>query len=375
VRGARFGTIKYEDFALKQTGLSSTGSMVPVRYAKVQVVREDDDEVLAEGKTNSQGEYDIGFVNDDVPGYYVRLVSESNDLLLKQSVKTLDDKLYTWKTDVFDETEDPINEDADLEIEKNKEAGALNIYDVGVTSWQHAWSNSGKLLPALTFYWTDGQKPGGKKSSFATRDNKIYILGAEADPDQYDDVIIAHEYGHFVHNNISKNDSPGGPHSSNNQVAPTLAFAEGWATYFGITANKVTAYMDTKKNGAMQTYYSIETPPAKKTKGNEGGKLEGNISEAIVSAVLLDLADSSNETKDTLAKQASVFMIMTGYLQSGNSKFKDRGVEGRDLVDFLDGWFCLGYGEKGEDDKTGVRGNVVGLHELSYDFKEVTSCK
>ena len=128
--------------------------------------------------------------------------------------------------------------------------------------------------------------------------------------------------------------------------------------------------------GGMGSYCSIETLPADYPKGNADSKLEGNVNEALVAAVLLDLYDSTNETKDTLTKTANVFAILTSYLQDGNTKFKDRGYAGRDLVDFLDGWRCLGYGEEGEaDNKAGLRGNVIGLAELSYDFAAVVSCK
>jgi len=38
------------------------------------------------------------------------------------------------------------------------------------------------------------------------------------------------------------------------------------------------------------------------------------------------------------------------------------------VVDFLDGWSCLGYGDQGADDTKGMRGIVKTLHKLSYDF-------
>jgi len=44
-------------------------------------------------------------------------------------------------------------------------------------------------------------------------------------------------------------------------------------------------------------------------------------------------------------------------------------------VDFLDGWFCLGYGDMGANDTEGMRGIVKTLHGLSYDFAAVAPCK
>ena len=58
----------------------------------------------------------------------------------------------------------------------------------------------------------------------------------------------------------------------------------------------------------------------------------------------------------------------------GGPAFRDRGVAGADLVDLLDGWFCLGLGNRG-DAVSGVEGNVVGLHRFNYDFAPVASCR
>jgi hypothetical protein len=104
--------------------------------------------------------------------------------------------------------------------------------------------------------------------------------------------------------------------------------------------------------------------------------LSGSVSEAVVSAVLYDLFDSTNEDKDDLSgKNAAIWTVLTSYLKAGNAKFAERGAAGRDLVDFLDGWSCLGFGDRGADDAHGLRGVVKGLAGLSYDFAELASCK
>jgi len=368
------GTVKYEDFAVTSAGLSASGSMVPVRFITVQVVREEDEEVLAEGFTDTRGRYSIDFENDGESGYYVQVVAETDSERLKQKVTDLDGNLYSWRTeDSYDETETPDNKDINIEIKKDVSGAALNIWDVGVTTSTYAKIYGGATLPAIQFLWTDGQKPLGEDASFFTSKNKIYVLGDPDDSDCYDDIILGHEYGHFVMSAISRDDSPGGGHSSNEQSNPLLAMSEGWATFFGVTAFGGSTYIDTNKGG-VGVYYSIETLPATKPLGNEGDKLDGNLSEAVAAAVLLDLFDSDNETKDTLSN-IGVWNVITTYFKKDNSKFSDRGVAGVDLVDFLDGWFCLGYGEKGEDDSTGVRGNVKGLHKLSYDFTDLASCE
>lgn len=369
------GTMKYEDFMLSSAGLAAAGQMVPIRFAKVQVVRKDDDEVLAETHTNSEGKYDIGFLNEGEPGYYVRLIAQSELDTFKQEVLNLDGKYYSWKSDVFDETIIPKNENVNIEVPRDKEAGAWNIWDCGYAGWLEAWKNTGRIMPLVKFYWTKGEKPQGKNYSFATSQMKIFVLSDAADADEYDDLVLGHEYGHLTQMNYSKFDSVAvNSHSPWTEAPPTLAFSEGWATYFGNSIYKVTTYLDTNPNGVGFSF-DIETLDPGIPLGNKPKNLSGELTEGVTAAVLQDLADATNESKDTVNKPSGIWKVLTGYMQKDNPKFKDRGVAGRDLVDFLDGWYCLGLSYKDDDNSKGVRGVVIGLHELSYDFADVDSCK
>ena len=47
--------------------------------------------------------------------------------------------------------------------------------------------------------------------------------------------------------------------------------------------------------------------------------------------------------------------------------FSLRNHRGVDLVDFLDGWFCLGNNSRGSAND-GVEGIVNGLHKFPYDY-------
>jgi hypothetical protein len=383
------GTVKFEDFPVTDVGLGA-GAMVPVRYAKVQVVRSngspDEDWILADGNTDAAGKYDITFLNDkpEEPGFYVRVLAQQNKPTLKQVVQNLNGDIYQFRVPkqaepLIDGSKPPADKQGfklDIEVKKADGAGALNIFDVGLDASLYVWSHTGRTPPMITFKWTAGQKPLGKDASFYdSATDTIYVLGDPLDSDEYDDVILGHEYGHFVLQKYSVDDSPGGAHSSNSRSAPALAWSEGWATFFACASQKRTSYADTDAAG-MGVFYSIETLPAAKPLGNKDNKLEGDLSEATVAAVLMDLFDSSNETNDTLSgKSTAIWGVATSYLANGFAKFADRGAAGRDLVDFLDGWFCLGYGDKGADDTTGVRGIVKTLHGLSYDFAAVPSCK
>ncbi|MDO8453221.1 MAG: hypothetical protein Q7S59_01465 [Sulfurimonas sp.] len=364
------GKVSYEDFPVSRIGLGSS-RMLPVRFAEVQVVRNFDNATLAIGATDASGRYEISFQNDDTEhsGYYVLVYARQDSIILKQEVRDFSRNVYSFKSgSVIDEIQTPQKSDMDIAIEKSNNAGAMNIFDVGVSCSDYARLHGGRVPDKLTFFW---QVNGISGSYFSPLNREIVILGKLSDSDEYDDLVIGHEYGHFVMSTYSKSSSPGGSHTLAPSV-PALAWSEGWATYFSAAALNKSYYVDTTATG-VGAYYSIESLPSSITLGNIDGKLEGSLSEAVVSSVLWDLYDSTNETFDTLSdKSIAIWKIFTTYLNGVN--FRDRGESGIDLVDFLDGWFCLGYGDKGSDG-VGMVGNVWSMHALSYDFKELDACK
>ena len=137
-------------------------------------------------------------------------------------------------------------------------------------------------------------------SFYSAPNAAIIVSSAPQNPDDYDDVVLAHEYGHFVLDKYSKDDSPAGTHGPYGIADPRLAWSEGWATYFGVVSQKRTSYADTIPGG-MGLFHSIETLPTGMPLGNQNDQLTGNLSEGVVSAVLMDLDDTTNETNDTIS--------------------------------------------------------------------------
>jgi len=378
------GKVTYEDFTVGRTTLAAAGRQVPARQVLVQVVRRSDDVVLSDGYTNAAGDYRITFDNDGDPGVYVRVLAMSDTDTNKQEVQALNGELYSWETtETFDETEDSVRENINFEIKKADKAAALNLMDVGLRSHDYARTSMGKALDKVTWKWTEGSLANGNNYSYHSA-GSIVVLSSATDPDEYDDPVLAHEFGHFVMWNVSTNNSPNGQHHPMNRVDGRLAWSEGWGTFFGQAALGQPMYVDTTRNAAGASTsgnsWSIETPPTAAGSahplGNAGNTMSGNVSEGIVSAVLWDLHDTTNEARDTLSgRDGAIFGSFTKYLRSPNARFADRGIAGRDLVDFVDGWRCLGYGSDGADDTKGLRGNLRGRHSLTYDFGVLASCK
>ncbi|HCP44821.1 MAG TPA: hypothetical protein DIU15_02155 [Deltaproteobacteria bacterium] len=364
------GRIRYEDFAQSSSGLSSTGAYVPARYVTVQAVAVEGEAVVASGSTDRTGRYSLDIPVDDLdaadPRVRIRVVAQASNARVRQRVTRGGDHVYRWlHPDMVDPTEEP-NAERSLEVSGGSSGGALNQWDVGVDGFALLHS-LGLNLPAITWRWREGSQYG----SYAAGDT-IYTAGSNSDPDEYDDFVLAHEMGHVAMFLLSESDSPGGAHSPWDRVSPALAWGEGWASYFGSTVLRSGRYIDTR-HGGVAVNYSIESLPSSIPLGTRSGNFSGSISEAVVSAVLWDMHDTTNESKDTLSGlNGPHWKVLTGYLGEDTDEYDGgRGAGGRDLMDFLDGWLCHhGDAYNGSDDSKGLRGNVKGIHQVPYDFPD-----
>ena len=107
---------------------------------------------------------------------------------------------------------------------------------------------------ALTFFWStkntsddNGSLQQGKIGGafFDSSTSAIYLRGdAAVNTDEFDEMVIAHEFGHFVTHVLSRSDTLGGYHSLLDYEDPRLAFDEGWATAFAGLALNDPIYRD-----------------------------------------------------------------------------------------------------------------------------------
>jgi len=79
----------------------------------------------------------------------------------------------------------------------------------------------------------------------------LYILGDEdSDTDEYDDHVVAHEFGHFLEDTLYRSDSVGGAHGPGDVLDPRVAFGEGYGNALSAISFDDPIYVDT--NGARQ---------------------------------------------------------------------------------------------------------------------------
>jgi hypothetical protein len=141
----------------------------------------------------------------------------------------------------------------------------------------------------------------------------IYILGdfagGSGDTDEFDQSVLAHEFGHYIEDTFSRTDSIGGSHSgSADRLDLRVAFGEGWGNAFSGMALGDPFYRDSILGVAQDFRIDLET---------DDPNNEGWFSEASVGELLWDLFDPANESGDTVALGfAPIFAALAGAQKS-----------------------------------------------------------
>ena len=157
-------------------------------------------------------------------------------------------------------------------------------------------------FPQLNVFWSvdnrpvDGTVANGEigTSSYTIINNvpTILILGdAAADTDEFDESVVAHEFGHFFENQIGRTDTLGGQHSLTARLDKRLAFSEGWANALsGFSVAQV--YRDSFNNSTQDFGFDLETNDY----GARGWFIEGS-----VQSILYDVMDGASDGADTIS--------------------------------------------------------------------------
>jgi hypothetical protein len=184
-------------------------------------------------------------------------------------------------------------------------------------------------FPDLQLFWSDENRPTVNRfcpddgdigtSSYIvfsqgelddcgqTNGDGIYILGdfTQGDTDEFDQPVIAHEFGHYFEDIFSRSDSIGGDHGGAGDLLDLrVAFGEGWGNAFSSMARGDAVYRDSQQGMNAEFAFSVEA---------DDPTDEGWFSEASVQEILWDLFDPANEPGDTVALGFTpLFTAMTG---------------------------------------------------------------
>lgn len=118
-------------------------------------------------------------------------------------------------------------------------------------------------FPALRVFWSANNVPASGNPALGqigttffgngTGGRTIFVLGKEnVDSDEYDESVIAHEWGHYYQSAFSRDDSPGGSHAITDRLDRRVAFSEGWGNAWSGIALGRSNYIDSVGPGQAQ---------------------------------------------------------------------------------------------------------------------------
>ncbi len=156
------------------------------------------------------------------------------------------------------------------------------------------------VFPPLVVNWstynkaTSGNVNQGEIGTSYYSNSNLFILGdKDSDTDEYDNHVIAHEWGHYYEDKFSRSDSIGGSHGGGDTLDIRVAFGEGFGNAVSAMALQDPLYYDTAGSGQAGGWsMNIES----ESKNNPGW-----FSEASIQRILYDLYDSDDESSDTLS--------------------------------------------------------------------------
>ncbi len=310
------GVIRYEDLTFGPNGFTGGSVARPVRFADVDIVRCSDGAVLGSGTTSAAGAYSVTGQNPATAaaGVFVRARAHGNLFNGKAEIGVIAPGDTNLTTDAYgvvaiavDERNGSINNLDIYASDATVLGGAFNIFDVAVSGLEFLQNTLGIAQPLepLGLVWQDQVASG---TVFNPSTNRISLtssydsLGRPVDTDEYDDMVIMHEVGHYIVDQISRDDSPGGSHvlSDTTQDA-RLAWSEGWGNFYAAAGTGRTDYVDTDGGNSWLVSFDLERLTLANTNLPVGGG--GAANELGVAATLWDaldspLADGSEDLSD-----------------------------------------------------------------------------
>ncbi len=359
------GTAKFEIRPSTSSGLGAvdTTNRKAIRYAEV-VVNSGSGTIVQCGDTDETGGFSLS-VPQSSSSHTILVRSRGSNNYVNASVLDAPSSSAPYEISVSF-TPDESKDVGDL-IAKgsgNLKGGAFNIFDqivnaneflretVDSTHCATHGCTAFAVAPKVTVYWAKGVNPAtyfgyNTPLSFYVPDaDTLYILGGvdgdtdNSDTDHYDNSVILHEYGHFIEDQYSKTDSPGGSHNGNAVIDARLAWGEGWANFFQSAITGEPVYRDTYGNpsGTTQGVFFNLDIEASCTSANGGCDYsalsgEGNFREFSITRFFWDFIDphpvSSQGGDDGESVQgdfAELWTVLSGPFAESSNHFRNVGL-------------------------------------------------
>ena len=275
---------------------------------------------LALGETDSDGNYALSVPqNTSIDVYAVARMSRDNNVPLPRwsyqvsdadamaAPYTFTDAAFNSAAGVAHNLSIPSGFNASGSVTGTRASAPFAILDTLYTATQAVLGVSPVTnFPALGVDWAT-TNPGGQ--TFFDPANQRIVLSADAaeDTDEFDQHVIAHEYGHYIEFNFSRADNIGGSHGIGDKLDIRVAFGEGFGYAFaGIVLKDPVARDSFVSTSCVPTNqcsstFNIETNPPTNPPGSPSGNFGCWCSESSVWSILWDLYDGNADSNDTVA--------------------------------------------------------------------------
>ncbi len=344
------GHVLYEKRAIEPDPDDRTYSWVPARGIIVELLDSETSKVLASRYTDAEGAYVLPIKAEDLDpektyylrasAYYQNKLNTFKVIPVSRSNKTYAVASENWQLSQgsWPEGVTELKASATEGI-----AGAFNIMNVLYDWLALIARNTTDSIPGLTFRWTKSEEHDTYYSG-----DYIYLGGQPDDTDEFDDLIIAHEFGHHFIATMSHDDSRGGQHRDT-PVEPSLAYGEGVAYFLACLVYKTPVVIDTFIDGARIADFEAITLSGSSSysfdelTGTTDRTVEGYQHEELVGGIMWDLydADSDEEPWDTVAigERGSMEILLRSIGTDGPDP--DLGANWTDMTDYVNAAVCL----------------------------------
>ena len=310
-------------------GLSKTCSPKDIRFADIEVLFSRG--CITSGQTDENGEFSLEVPYEAQREYTIRVMSRADSDEVKVSIQ--DDphnsKNHNISKNVKVESDSSI-ENIVLTAPADETGGAFNIYDQILEANRFLREQTKgcqdfvsscqpfTVAPKVYVYWKKGFNPvrylsdsSLKSFSFYLPERRqLFIVGGSNDnievsnTDHFDNVIILHEYAHFIEEVFSIIDTPGGSHNAKYVIDSRLAWSEGVATFIANAILGKAGYIDSEgidPKGQLQINEDLENhPPTRDVPQADG---EGNFREFSIVRALWDMIDPYTYNSTTIESQ------------------------------------------------------------------------
>ncbi|TAK08638.1 MAG: hypothetical protein EPO39_04145, partial [Candidatus Manganitrophaceae bacterium] len=297
------GTVLYEDKPYNVNGFTGQPVPTPVRGAMIHLIAIDGFTKIATGATGLDGTFTFSNLDNSARrgGVYLQVISKTepnnpNQIELRNNAA--DQALLSLISSAYDDSSGTSLSGLSITATAAGIGGAFNILDVFSTASDLIRQEGGLCTPPavtactpplLVAFWEPGSKEG---TFYDDQLDAVFILGGDAqgDTDEYDDSVIAHEYGHFAARHFSRDDSLGGGHFiTDHDQDIRLSWSEGWGSFFSSAVRKDATYVDTTTRGTTFSF-NLENDSSPQIFGLNSAAVY-TTSEIAVAGVLWDIFD------------------------------------------------------------------------------------